>query len=59
MLYHELEPDTFLQFKSSAVITDLCYLFGKPITSCNYSRDIWGNCLKKIDLTHWVFFPLI
>lgn len=55
MLYHELQPDSFLQFKSSVVITDLCYLF--PVTSCNYSRDILGNCLKKIALTE--FFPSI
>lgn len=50
MLYHELQPDSFLQFKSSFIITDLCYLFA--VTSCNYSRDILGNCLKKIALTH-------
>ena len=50
MLYHELQPDSFLQVKSSVVITDLCYLC--PVTSCNYSRDILGNCLKKIALTH-------
>jgi len=55
MLYHELQPDSFLQFKSSVVITDPCYLF--PVTSCNYSRDILGNCVKKIALTE--FFPSI
>lgn len=31
-----------------------CYLFGKPIKSCNYSKALWGSCVQKTDLTHWV-----
>lgn len=49
-------PDPSLQFKSSAITTNLCYLTRKPIKSYNYLQDIWGNYLKKIDLTYWVFF---